>query len=83
VPTTVTSKGQVTVPKAVREALGISAGTKLVWEMAEDGRVWVAKASGRAAGRSVPLRDRFARARGTATGGMTTEEIMALMRGED
>jgi AbrB family looped-hinge helix DNA binding protein len=81
--TTVTSKGQVTVPKEVREALGISAGTKLVWEMSMDGRVWVAKAPRRGAVRPAAPRDRFSRASGTANTGLTTDEIMALMRGED
>jgi AbrB family looped-hinge helix DNA binding protein len=80
--TTLTSKGQVTVPKAVRDQLGLGPGSRLTWELAEDGRVFVAKAGARTAVRTAP-RDRFARVRGSADGGLTTDEIMALMRGDD
>jgi antitoxin PrlF len=37
---TLTAKGQVTVPKAVREALGLRQGDQLAWEL-EDGSVRV------------------------------------------
>lgn len=37
---TLTAKGQVTVPKAVREALGLRQGDLLSWEL-EDGSVRV------------------------------------------
>jgi antitoxin PrlF len=37
---TLTSKGQVTVPKAVRDALGLRQGDQLSWEL-EDGSVRV------------------------------------------
>ncbi len=37
---TLTSKGQVTVPKAVRDALGLQQGDQLSWEL-EDGSVRV------------------------------------------
>jgi AbrB family looped-hinge helix DNA binding protein len=37
---TLTSKGQVTVPKAVRDALGLQHGDQLSWEL-EDGSVRV------------------------------------------
>ena len=37
---TLTSKGQVTVPKAVREALGLRQGDQLSWEV-ENGSVRV------------------------------------------
>ena len=37
---TLTAKGQVTVPKAVREALGLRQGDQLSWEL-EDGSVRV------------------------------------------
>ena len=38
--TTLTAKGQVTVPKAVRDALGLRQGDQLSWEL-EDGSVRV------------------------------------------
>jgi len=34
---TISSKGQVTVPKAVRERYGLSTGTEVEFEMREDG----------------------------------------------
>lgn len=40
---TVTSKGQVTVPKEIREALGIETGTQLDFRATEDGRIEVRK----------------------------------------
>lgn len=75
--TRVTSKGQVTIPKRVRDRLNIKRGTAVDFDLAPDGRVTLVKASGRAsAGRSA-----FAKIRGTATARMTTEQIMALTRG--
>ena len=35
--TTVTSKGQVTIPKPVRDHLGISPGSKIAFRRAADG----------------------------------------------
>jgi AbrB family looped-hinge helix DNA binding protein len=73
--TTVTSKGQVTIPKHVRDLLGIGPGSKVDFECAPDGRIVLVKQ-----GKNVP--SRFARLRGRAGKGMSTDEIMALMRGE-
>jgi AbrB family looped-hinge helix DNA binding protein len=36
---TLTSKGQVTLPKAVREALHLDAGDRVAWELRPDGAV--------------------------------------------
>jgi antitoxin PrlF len=78
--TTVTSKGQVTIPKAVRDLLGIKPGTAVTFEMDQDGRVVVSKAGAR---RGRRRRDsRIERIRGSAGPGMSTDEIMALMRGD-
>ncbi len=38
---TITTKGQTTVPADVRERLGSTPGTKLVWNPMPDGRVLV------------------------------------------
>lgn len=82
--TTLTSKGQVTIPKAVRDLLGLTPGASVVFELEEDGRVVVRRdRGGRVAAREAAPRDRFARARGTADAGLSTDEIMTLMRGED
>ena len=76
----VTSKGQVTIPKKVREFLGIRPGTAVEFEPIADGRVVIVVA-GRKTRKSRP--SRFAALRGTATVKMTTRQIMALTRGED
>ena len=78
--TTVTTKGQVTIPKAVRDLLGIKPGSSVTFEVAEDGRVLLRKEGARGRGTKAP--SRFARLRGSATAGMSTDEIMALTRGE-
>lgn len=46
-PTTVTSKGQVTIPKRVRELLGIGPGSVIDFERGKDGRVVVVWSRGR------------------------------------
>lgn len=75
--TVVTSKGQVTIPKKVRDYLGIEPGTAVDFELGEDGRVTVRKTG---PGRPSP-RSRFARLRGRASARMSTDEIMSLTRG--
>ena len=76
----VTSKGQVTIPKKVRDFLGIKPGAAVEFEPVADGRV-VIVAVGRKSRKTKP--SRFAALRGTATVRMTTREIMALTRGEE
>jgi AbrB family looped-hinge helix DNA binding protein len=76
-PTTVTSKGQVTIPKTVRDRLGIVPGNAVDFELGPDGRVVLYKVGGER-----PV-SRFAAFRGTADAGLTTDEIMAMTRGED
>ena len=77
--TTVTRKGQVTIPKPVRDRLNLRPGSAVEFELAADGRVVLVKA-GR---KTKPPPSRFERIRGSATAKMTTEEIMALTRGDD
>jgi antitoxin PrlF len=74
--TTLTSKGQVTIPKLVRDRLGVKAGDEVAFDMSPDGKVTIAKA------KSKPKRSRFSALRGHAGKGMTTDQIMALTRGE-
>ena len=75
--TTVTSKGQVTIPKAVRDLLGLKAGSKVEFK-ASDGQIVLKRA-----GEKRPPPSRFAKLRGHAGPGMSTDEIMALTRGDD
>ena len=44
---TMTSKGQVTVPKKVRTALGLRPGDQLSWNARQDGSVEVRKVAAR------------------------------------
>ena len=73
---TVTAKGQITIPKAVRDALGVKAGSKVDFKPLEDGHIAIVKQGPRPKGR-------FDRFRGVATTKLTTDEIMALTRGTD
>jgi AbrB family looped-hinge helix DNA binding protein len=73
--TTVTSKGQVTIPKPVRDRLGVKPGDEVGFEMGPDGRVTIAKVMAK------PKPSRFAALRGHAGKGLTTDQIMALTRG--
>jgi AbrB family looped-hinge helix DNA binding protein len=75
--TTLTAKGQVTIPKPIRDRLGIGPGSMVEFGIALDGRVVLTRADQRA-----PPESRFGRLRGRATAGLTTEQIMALTRGE-
>lgn len=75
--TTVTTKGQVTIPKAVRDMLGVSPGSKVRFRRTIQGDVVIEPADGRK-----PV-SRFAKYRGFLGKEMTTDEIMALTRGDD
>ena len=75
---TVTSKGRVTIPKKVRERLGIRAGSAVAFELNDSGEI-VLRRVDRADGWLAPA-SRFAKLRGRATVKMRTEEIMALTR---
>ena len=74
--TKITTKGQVTIPKRLRDHLGLEPGSSVEFELAGDGRVFLQTR------RRIP-RSRFARLRGSAKPAMTTDELMALTRGED
>ena len=76
----ITSKGQVTIPVELREKAGLLPGAEVDFELDGEGvRIVRAKAPrGETRGqRAVRL------LRGSGTVRMTTDEIMALMRGDD
>jgi antitoxin PrlF len=78
VATNLTSKGQVTVPKKIRDYLGLKPGKPVTFERLSSGEIAL-----KAAKPSVkPKVSRFAKLRGRATVRMTTEAILALTRGE-
>lgn len=74
--TNVTSKGQVTVPKIVRDYLGLKPGTAVTYERLPDGEIAL-----RIAKRNAKTRpSTYGKLRGRATIKIKTEEIMALTR---
>jgi antitoxin PrlF len=76
---TMTSKGQVTVPKRLRDHLGLEPGAEVEFELRPEGEVVVRPARpGRGKRRKG---GRFAKLRGTLKTGMTTDELMRLLRG--
>jgi AbrB family looped-hinge helix DNA binding protein len=75
--TTLTSKWRVTVPKNVRDRLGIGPGSKVVFELTPQGDVLLRPLAARPA-RSSP----FAEVRGSATVKMRTEEFMGYSRAD-
>jgi antitoxin PrlF len=76
----ITSKGQVTIPVEIREKAGLLPGAEVDFELDGDGvRMVRAKAPrGETRGQRI-----VRRRRGSGTVRMTTDEIMALMRGDD
>ena len=73
----VTVKGQVTIPVQIREKLGITPHSEVDF-VEEDGRVYIKRRIS-----PIPPISRFHRFRGAATVKMTTDEILALTRGEE
>ena len=41
---TITAKGQITLPKPIRQVLGVDVGAKVAFELREDGQVVVSRA---------------------------------------
>ena len=76
----ITSKGQVTIPVAIREKAGLLPGTEVHFELADDG---VRLVRTQATGRETRGQEIVRRLRGSATVKLSTDEIMALTRGED
>lgn len=77
--TTLTSKGQVTIPKAVRDQLNLKPGNKVEFRLNDAGEVVVRKSGERGPND----RDRFDKLLGHAGPGLSTDELMKLLRGDD
>jgi antitoxin PrlF len=77
-PTNLTRKGQVTVPKKVRDYLGLKPGAAVTFERLPSGDIALRAAKG---GKKRRV-SKFAKLRSRATVRMTTEEILALTRAE-
>ncbi len=74
----VTEKGQVTIPKELRDALGLGAGSEVEFRPHPEGLL-VTKVSDRGLGRGRRIVDRL---RGRGDVEMSTDEIMALTRAD-
>lgn len=78
----ITSKGQVTIPQAVRERTGMLPNSEVEFEVLENGDVLMRLATPAPV---ITLRQAFERARGSANAaafkGMGTDEFMAFLRG--
>jgi AbrB family looped-hinge helix DNA binding protein len=77
--TTLTSKGQVTIPKQIRDALNLEPGCAVDFTVNREGEVVIHKVAARASRK----RDRFEAARGKADIKWRTDELMTLLRGDD
>ena len=73
--TKMTTKGQVTIPKRLRDYLGLKPGSIVDFELADNGQV-VLKAN------EEQKKGRFDALLGSAKLGMTTDQLMELTRGE-
>jgi AbrB family looped-hinge helix DNA binding protein len=74
----ISSQGQVTIPPEIRERLGMLPDTEVEFEVDGDA-VRIVRAPASREGRGASL---ITKLRGKAKGGMSTDEIMALVRGE-
>ena len=72
----VTVKGQVTIPKPVRDSLGIEPNTEVEFRE-EQGRYYLVNKTAE----RKPID--FSKVTGILRGGMTTDELMRMTRGED
>ncbi|VVO17287.1 AbrB/MazE/SpoVT family DNA-binding domain-containing protein [Pseudomonas fluorescens] len=81
--TTMTSKGQVTIPKPIRDALHLLPGSAIEFSVNAQGEVVLhgRKAKGDTSEAVIP--NRFEAVRGKADIKWRTDDLMALLRGED
>ena len=69
----VTTKGQVTIPRNIRESLGISPETEIDF-IEENGKFYIIKTN------EPKITGKFRKLRGIASSNMSTDEIMSLTR---
>ena len=73
----VTSNGRVTIPKRVRDYLGIDSGTEIAFRRIADGSLVIERADG------TRPPSRLSKVVGSAGPGPSIDEIMALLRVSD
>lgn len=72
-----TKNGRVTIPKRVRDYLGIGPGVEVACRRDDDGSIIIERADG------TRPPSRFAKLVGIAGPGPSTDELMALLRGDE
>ena len=75
----ITSKCQVTIPQAVRERAGLLPGTEVEFQVGDDGVVRLRRCGAQRENKA--LAQAVVRLRGSAPTTLSTDEIIALMRG--
>jgi antitoxin PrlF len=80
--TTLTSKGQVTIPKRIRDAMHLVPGAPVEFSVNAAGEVVLHPAPHSTSGGS-PACDRFDSVRGRADVYWRTDELMKLLRADD
>lgn len=81
-PTTLTSKGQVTIPKRIRDALHLLPGAAVEFSVNASGEVLLHPPRTPKGKRGVH-KDRFDAVRGRADVKWRTDELMKLLRADD
>ena len=80
----ITTKGQVTIPQAVREQAGMHAHSEVSFEVLPSGDVLMRRCAPKQAPAFSAVRGAFERVRGSANAtafkGMGTDEFMAYLR---
>lgn len=77
----VTVKGQITIPQALRERFGLHPGTEVEFVAGPDSLQVKARKRGRRAASAFDTW--LAKAAGSATTKLSTDQMMAITRGED
>lgn len=77
--TTLTSKGQVTIPKRIRDALHLEPGTRVEFSVNASGEV-VLQPARRTGIKRLARGDRFDAVRGSADVKWRTDDLMKLLR---
>ena len=81
--TRLTSKGQVTVPKRIRDALSLLPGMPVRFALSGNGQVLIEPANAPINGVPPQVNDRFEAARGKADIRWRTDDLMKLLRADD
>ena len=81
--TTLTSKGQVTIPKRIRDALRLLPGSAVEFSVNAGGEVVLHPPRLSQGGQGRVRKDRFDAVRGRADVPWRTDELMKLLRADD